>query len=150
MSRVVRKETLHKYTSLGRNSDLEIWIPITSIDREVSSFKPWQIQLLRSYRGAVEETGAFSIDPPAIERCQAICLQLSRGVKQLSNYLSAAVERCRATIELFVRRCRAICLALMNSFSSLVSWSNIYDFNTRLEQHVSWSIKHILDLPNYK
>ena len=150
MSRVVRKETLHKYTSLGRNSDLEIWIPITSIDREVSSFKPWQIQLLRSYRGAVEETGAFSIDPPAIERCQAICLQLSRGVKQLSNYLSAAVERCRATIKLSVRRCRAIRPALMNSFSSLVSWSNLHDFNTRLEQHVSWSIKHILNLSKYK
>ena len=97
----MKEETLHKYISLGRKSNMEIWIPVTSIDREVSSFKPRQIQISRSYRGAVEETGAFSIDPPTIERC------------------------------------RAICPALMNSFSSLVSWSNLHGFNTRLEQHVS-------------
>ncbi|XP_030941599.1 fructose-1,6-bisphosphatase, cytosolic-like [Quercus lobata] len=36
---------------------------------EVSSFKPRQIQLSRSYRGAVEETEAFLIDPPTIEWC---------------------------------------------------------------------------------
>ena len=36
MSRVVRKETLYKYISLGQKSDLETWIPVTSIDREVS------------------------------------------------------------------------------------------------------------------
>ena len=36
----MRKETLHKYISLAQKSDLEIWIPVTSIDREVSSFKP--------------------------------------------------------------------------------------------------------------
>ena len=59
---------------------------------EVSSFKPRQIQLSRSYRGAVEETGAFSIDPPAIERCRAIFPQVSRGVEQLLSYLSAGVE----------------------------------------------------------
>ena len=68
MFRVVRKETLHKYISLAQKSDLEIWIPVTSIDREVS----------KSYRGAVEETGAFSIDPPAIE--------------QLSSYPSVGVK----------------------------------------------------------
>ena len=68
---------------------------------EVSSFKPRKIQLSRSYRGAVEETGAFSIDPLAIEMC------------------------------------RTICPALINSFSSLVSLSNLHDFNTRLKQHVS-------------
>ena len=67
---------------------------------EVSSFKPRQIQLSRSYQGAIEETRAFLIDPPAI--------------KKLSSYLSIGVE-------LSVCRCRAICLALMNSFSSLVS-----------------------------
>ena len=136
----MRKETLHKYKSLGWKSDLEIWIPVTSIDQEVSRrcralnlrFKPRQIQLSRSYRGAVEEAGAFSINPPAIERCQAICLQLSRGVK------------------LSIRKCRAIYSALMNSFSSLISWSNLHGFNTKLKQHVSWSIKHILDLPKYK
>ena len=32
---------------------------------EVSSFKLRQIQLSRSYRGVVEETGAFLIDPPS-------------------------------------------------------------------------------------
>ena len=64
----MRKETLHKYISLAQKSDLEIWIPVTSIDREVS----------KSYRGAVKETWAFSIDPPAIE--------------QVSSYLSAGVE----------------------------------------------------------
>ena len=46
--------------------------------------------------------------------------------------------------------CRGIFWALMNSFSSLIYWSNLHDFNTWLEQHVSWSTKHILDLPNYK
>ena len=35
----------------------------------------------------------------------------------------------------------------MNSFSSLVSWTNFHVFNTWLEQHVSWSTKLILDLP---
>ena len=54
--------------------------------KEVSSFKPRQIQLSRSYRGAVEETGAFSINPPAIERCQAIC-------PQVSSYLSSFNEQ---------------------------------------------------------
>ena len=142
MSRVVRKETLHKYKSLGRKSDLEIWIPVTSIDGEVSSFKLRQIQLSRSYQGAVEETGAFSIDPPAIERCRDC------DNNQLKSSIdSLAIERCRAAVEIFVHRCRAICPALMNSFSSLVSWSNLHGFNTRLEQHISWSIKHILDLP---
>ena len=38
----------------------------------------------------------------------------------------------------------------MNNFSSLVSWTNLHVFNTWLEQHVSWSTKPILDLPNYK
>ena len=110
----MRKETLYKYISLAQKSDLEIWIPVTSIDREVSR----RCQALNrdrySYQEAIEETGAFLIDPPTIERC------------------------------------RAICLALMNSFSSHISWSNLHGFNTRLQQHVSWSIKHILDLPKYK
>ena len=61
----MRKETLHKYISLAQKLDLEILIPVTSIDQEVLSFKLWQIQLLRSYRGVVEETGAFSINPPS-------------------------------------------------------------------------------------
>ena len=88
MSRVVSKETLHKYISMGQKSDLKIWIPITSIDTSIDS------------------------------------------------YLSS--------------KCRAICPALVTNFSSLVSWSNLHGFNTRLEQHVSWSIKHVLDLPKYK
>ena len=54
--------------------------------KEVSSFKPRQIQLSRNYRGAVKETGAFSIDPPAIERCRAIC-------PQVSSYLSSFNEQ---------------------------------------------------------
>ena len=141
----MRKETLHKYKNLGWKSDLEIWIPVTSIDREVSSFKFWQIQLSRSYWGAIEETGAFSIDPPAIERCW------DYDNNQLKSSIdSLAVERCWVAVKLSVRKCQAICLALMNNFSSLVSWSNLHVFNTRLEQHVSWSIKHILDLPKYK
>ena len=88
MSKVVRKETLHKYISMDRKSYLKIWILVTSIDTSIDS------------------------------------------------YLSS--------------NCRAICPALVNNFSSLVSWSNFHGFNTRLEQHVSWSIKHILDLPKYK
>ena len=39
----MRKETLQKYKNLGRKSNLEIWIPVTSIDQEVSSFKLRQI-----------------------------------------------------------------------------------------------------------
>ena len=35
----MRKETLHKYISLAQKSDLEIWIPVTSIDWKVSRFK---------------------------------------------------------------------------------------------------------------
>ena len=144
----MKKETLHKYKNLGRKSDLEIWIPVTSIDREVlrrCRALLRQIQLSRSYRGAVEETGAFSIDPPVIERYRDC------DNNQLKSSIdSLVVERCRAAVELSVRRCRAICPALMNNFSSLVSWSNLHGFNTRLEQHVSWSIKHILDLPKYK
>ena len=145
MSKVVRKETLHIHVSMGQKLDLEIWILVTSIDREVSSFKLWQIQLSRSYQGAVEEIGAFSIDPPAIERCRD-CYN-----NQLKSSIdSLAAERCRVAIEISVRRCRAICPALVNNFSSLVSWFNLHGFNTRLKQHVYWSIKHILDLPKYK
>ena len=76
------------------------------------------------------ETEPFSIDPLTIKRCRAICPQQSKGVEKLSSYLSVGVE-------LSVYRCRAIYPALMNSFSSLISWSNLYGFNTRLEQHVS-------------
>ena len=99
---------------------------------EVSNFKLRQIQLSRSYRGVVEETGAFSIDPTAIERCR------NCDNNQLKSSIdSLAVERCRAAIELSVRKCRAICPTLMNNFFSLVSWSDLYGFNTRLKQHVS-------------
>ena len=146
----MRKETLNKYISMGWKS--KIWIPVTSTDssyragvEQVLRFKLQQIQLSRSYRGVVEETGAFSIDPTAIERCR------NCDNNQLKSSIdSLAVERCRVAIELSVHKCRAICPALMNSFSSLVSWSNLHGFNTRLEQHVSWSIKHILDLPKCK
>ena len=99
---------------------------------EVSSFKFRQIQLSRSYQGAIKETGAFSIDPPTIERCR------NCDNNQLKSSIdSLAVESCQVAIKLSVRRCRAICPALMNSFSSLISWSNLRGFNTRLEQHVS-------------
>ena len=64
----MRKETLHKYKSLAQNSDLKIMISVTLIDREVSS-KCQALNFDRySYRGSVEETKAFSIDPPAIEK----------------------------------------------------------------------------------
>ena len=98
----------------------------------MSSFKLRQIQLSRSYRGAVEETEAFSIDPPAIERCRDCN---NNQLKSLIN--SLAIERCRVVVKLSIRRCRAICPALVNSFSSLVSCSNLHDFNTRLKQYVS-------------
>ena len=143
--RIVRKENLHKYISFGRNSDLEIWIPVTSIDREVSSLNFDRY----SYQEAIEELSrrqelSWSIHL-AIERCQDSDIsQLKRSIDSLT------VKRCQAAIELSVRRCRVICPALMNNFSLLVSWSNLHGFNTKLEQHVSWSIKHILDLPKYK
>ena len=49
------------------------------------------------------------------------------------QYLSSLIKPrqitiCQAAIELSVRRCRAICPALVNSFSSLVSWSNHHVF----------------------
>ena len=126
MLRVTRKEVPKTHSRIPRKLDQnsEILKPrqIAGVE-QVLSFKLRQIQLSRSYRGAVEEIGAFSIDPPAIE--------------QLSSYLSIGVERCRAVVELSVRKCRAICPALMNSFSSLVSWSNLHGFDTRLEQHIS-------------
>ena len=139
MSRVMRKENLHKYKNMGRKSNLKIWIPVTSINWEVSR-RCWALNFDRySYRKAIEE--------------------LSRRQK-LSQSIHLAIERCWALTsidrevlsrcELSVCRCGAICLALMNNFSSLVSWYNLHGFNTRLEQHISWSIKHILDLPNYK
>ena len=68
----------------------------------------------------------------------------SRNLNRYLNrqYLSSLIKSrqiaiCLATVELSVRRCRAICPALVNNFSSLVSWSNLHGFNTRLEQHVS-------------
>ena len=141
----MRKEIIHKYKSLAQKSDLKILIFVTSIDWEVWSFKLRQIQLSRSYWGAVEETWVFLIDPLAIERCR------DYDNNQLKSSIdSLDVKRCREAVELFVHRCRAIYPALMNSFSSLVSWSNLHGFNTRLEQHVSWSIKYILDLLKYK
>ena len=145
MSRVVRKETLHKYIGLGRKSDLEIWIPVTSIDQEVSR-RCWALNFDRySYQGAIEETRAFLIDPPTIERCRDC------DNNQLKSSIdSLAVERCRATVELSVRRRWAIYPDLINNFSSFVSWSNLHGFNTRLKQHVSWNIKHILNLTKYK
>ena len=73
-----------------------------------------------------------SIDPPAIERCRDCNNNQLR-----SSIDSLAVERCRVVVEISVRRCRAICPILVNNFSSLVSWSNLQGFNTRLEQHVS-------------
>ena len=99
---------------------------------EVLCFKFRQIQLSRSYRGAIRETGAFSIDPPTIERCR------NCDNNQLKSSIdSLVVERCQVAIKLSVRKFRAICPALMNSFSSLVFWSNLHGFNTRLEQYVS-------------
>ena len=84
------------------------------------------------YREAIEETEDFSIDPPAIKRCR------NCDNNQLKSSIdSLVVERCQVAIKLSVRKFRAICPALMNSFSSLVSWSNLHGFNTRLEQHVS-------------
>ena len=88
----MKKETLHKYKSLGQKSDLEIWIPVISIDQEVSR----RCQALNldkySYREAVEETWAFSIDPPSYRKVSSFNLDRSRDVEQLSSYLFAGVE----------------------------------------------------------
>ena len=132
MSRVVRKETLHKYISLGRKLDLETWIPVTSIDREVLR-RCLDLNLDRySYQEALKE----------LLRRQ----ELSWSIHQVSRSVELSIYNCREVS----CSCRAICLALINNFSLLVSWSNLHGFNTRLEQRVSWSIKHILDLPKYK
>ena len=132
MSKVVRKETLHKYISLGRKSDMEIWIPVTSIDREVSR-RCQALNLDRySYWEAIEE----------LLRRQ----KLSRSIHQVSRGVKLSVCNCREVSS----NCRAICPALMNNFFSLVSWFNLHGFNTKLEQRVSWSIKHILNLLKYK
>ena len=132
----MRKETLHKYISLAQKSDLKIWIPVTSKDREELR-RCWALNLDRySYQEAINEL---------LRRWE-----LSLSIHQLSRGVELSVYRCREAVELSVRKCRAICPTLINSFSSLVSWSNLHDFNTRLEQHVSWSIKYILNLPKYK
>ena len=73
----MRKKTLHKYKSLAQKSNLKILISVTFIDSKCRALNLDKY----SYRKAVEETEAFSIDPPAIERCRAICPQLSRGVE---------------------------------------------------------------------
>ena len=80
---------------------------------EVSSFKLRQIQLSRSYRGAVEETEAFSIDLLAIERCRDCD---NNQLKSSINIL--VVKRCRVAVELFARRCRAICPQVSSYLSS--------------------------------
>ena len=63
MSTAVRKETLHKYISMGRKSDLKVGIPVTSIDTSIDSISRASLNLDR---------------------------QLS--VEKLSSYLSAGVE----------------------------------------------------------
>ena len=108
LSPKIRSENLNS-RNLDRSGGVE----------EVSSFKPRQIQLSRSCRG----------DKSFLDR--------STSYREVLSYLSTAVERCRATVEPSIHRCRAICPTLMNSFSSLISWSNVHGFNTRLEQHVS-------------
>ena len=45
---------------------------------------------------------------------------------------------------------RASCRDLKTNTSSLVSWTDSHGFNTWSRNLVLWSIKHILDLPNYK
>ena len=44
----------------------------------------------------------------------------------------------------------ASCRALMTSTFQLESWTKLHGFNTGFWNKVSWSIKHILDLPKYK
>ena len=145
----MRKETLHKYKNIGRKSDLKIWILVTSIDQEVSK-RCRALNFNRyNYREAINELSRRQeisrLNHLAIKRCRDC------DISQLKSSIdSLAVERCQAAVELSVRKYRAICPTFVNSFSSLVSWSNLHGFNTRLEKHVSWSIKHILDLPNYK
>ena len=85
----MRKETLHKYKNMGRKSDLKIWIPVTSIDQEVSrrcralNFDKY------SYREATEELSRrqelSQLIHLAIEKCRAIC-------PQVSSYLSIGVK----------------------------------------------------------
>ena len=136
MFRVMRKETLHKYISMGQKSNLKILISVTSIDQKVSR-RCRALNFNRySYRGGVKQVSSRQ--------------KLSRSIHQLSRSYrdcdkkklkisidSLAVERCRDAVKLSVRRCLAICPALLNSFSSVVSWSNLHGFNTRLEQHIS-------------
>ena len=66
----------------------------------------------------------------------------------INSLNEANMDKCEICAETKITK--KPCTALMNSFSSLVSWSNLHGFNIRLEQHVSWSIKHILDLPRNK
>ena len=103
-------------------------------------------QVLSRCRGLNFNRYSYLVGVKKVSRGQ----KLSRSIDKLSrsyrdcdkNQLKSSTDsqlsrRCRATVKLSVRRCRAICLALMNSFFSLVSRSNLHGFNTRLEQHVS-------------
>ena len=76
----------------------------------MSSFKLRQIQLSRSYRGAVEETRAFSIDPLAVEKCRDCD---NNQLKSSTDSLAIELKKI--------------------STSSLVSWTDLHGFNTRLE-----------------
>ena len=78
---------------------------------KMSRFKLRQIQLSRCYRGAVEETRAFSIDPPAIKLSICSCWEVLKS-----------------------------CRAIMNLHYQLVFLDRLEGFNTWSWNMVSWSI----------
>ena len=109
----MRKETLHKYKSLAQKSDLKILISVTSTDSRcrggvetVSSFNESWIriearsidQVSRRYRGDRNFLDRSTSCREGVEIAirkhlkSSIDSQLSRGVEQLSGYLSAGVE----------------------------------------------------------
>ena len=66
----------------SQNSDFR------NLDRQQVSSRCRALNLDRySQREAIEETEAFSIDPPAIESCRAICLQVSSYLSSFSEQL---------------------------------------------------------------
>ena len=66
MSRVVSKESLHKYISMGLKSDMKIWIPVISID------SIYWASLIDSYLSS---------------SCRAICPQVSSYLSSFSEQL---------------------------------------------------------------